>query len=115
VDISGSTIQPSRVDSKLWVGLSSLFPPAVQCYHKPNRFDQTERPSADEKTVCGSDAARERKCQNEPWAALLEGVKQEHGGYCAQTEYGKAVQATAPPTDRRPSQGAPFGAARFGA
>ena len=65
--------------------------PAAQGHQRPNGFDQAERPGALKKPVKRTETTRAGESQDEPRAALLEGVADQHRRHRKQAESCKAV------------------------
>lgn len=61
-------------------------PPATRGYQRPDRLNQTERPSALEETVERAEQAREGKGEDEPGAALFQGIEEQHAGHGKQSK-----------------------------
>jgi hypothetical protein len=73
--------------STLPIALVSLRAvPAAKRDQTPHGFHNTEWPSALKKTVNRSQCTCDREGQNEPRAALFEGVRNQHRGHCEQSE-----------------------------
>ena len=53
-------------------------PPAAQGHHRPDRFDQTERPRALQEAIGRGQNAGAGEAENEQSITLLEGVADDH-------------------------------------
>jgi len=62
--------------------------PAPYRDHRPHGLNQSERPRTLQKAINRAEQACHGKGQNEPSAARFEGVADQHGCDCEQTEYG---------------------------
>lgn len=78
--ISQSTSVSSVVKS-----LSSQKPPPSR-HHRPNRLHHSKRPSSLPKAVCRPQQAREGECQDEPQAAALQRIGDQHACNGKETE-----------------------------
>src|SRR5262249_8016092 len=78
--------------------------PAAERHPCPDRLDEPERPGALQEAVGRAEAARRRKSQDEPAAALLESIAQQHQRHGEQSEE----------RERREAQGPAQSAARAG-
>jgi len=65
--------------------------PAAQGHQRPNGFDHAERPGALKKPVKRTETTRAGESQDEPRAALLEGVADQHRRHRKQAEGRKTV------------------------
>ena len=65
--------------------------PAAQGHKRPNGFDQAEWPGALKKPVKRTETTRARESQDEPRAALLKGVADQHRRHRKQAESCKAI------------------------
>ncbi|SRR6266567_7199614 len=80
-----------RSVSPSWYHASGIFPPryrppASSCYDCPHCLNQSEGPSALEKTVDRTKSARKSKGQDEPRTPLFVGVADEHRRHRKETE-----------------------------
>jgi hypothetical protein len=60
--------------------------PATQCNERPDPLDDAKRPSALQKAVDGSRDTGAGEGEDEPRAALLKSVEQQHGDDRHETE-----------------------------
>src|ERR1041384_805164 len=87
------------------LGCSGLLP-APESNYGPDCLHQPERPRTLKKSIYRAQRAGNRKGKDEPRTTLLQGIKNEHGGYGQQSESRELVHsqikcAASPPRGER--------------